>query len=119
MGGLLVAQALRAADPEITVVAHDDVFPQDTPDEDWLPLVGERQWILITKDQKIRKHPLQKRALLAARVRAFFFTGGNITGPEMAEIVSAQLPSILKLAAATSAPFLARITGSGQVGLIS
>jgi len=118
MGGRLVVEALRAADPAIKVVAHDEVFARDTTDEAWLPVVGERDWILITKDQRIRKHPLQRQALRRARVRAFFFTGGNVTGPEMAEIVASRLATILKLAKATPAPFQARITGSGRVSLI-
>ena len=118
MGGRLVVEALRAADPDLTVVAHDDVFAPDTTDEAWLPAIGERGWILLTKDQRIRKHPLQRLALRAAHVRAFFFTGGNVTGPEMAEIVASRLPSILKLAAANPGPFQARITGAGHVSLI-
>jgi PIN like domain len=46
------AGALRVAGAQIEV--HDDHFPQDAPDELWLPEVGRRGWAVLTKDDRIR-----------------------------------------------------------------
>ncbi len=43
-------------------------FGTGTPDVDWLPRVGARGWILITKDKNIRKREVELRALKQAGV---------------------------------------------------
>jgi hypothetical protein len=47
-----VAEALRAAG--CTVEIHDRHFAQDAKDAEWLPEVGRRGWVVLTKDRHIR-----------------------------------------------------------------
>jgi PIN domain-containing protein len=116
LGRYTVANHLRAAG--LKVCAHDDHFKQNTPDDVWLRDVGRRRWIVITKDKNIRKRYLERDALVAARVRAFVFTGGQISGVEMGEILVAAIGKIGKLLDSTPPPFVARITGAGDVAII-
>jgi hypothetical protein len=51
---------LRAAGARVEV--HIDHFPQDAADADWIPEVGRRGWVLITKDENIRRNPLERAA---------------------------------------------------------
>lgn len=51
VGRYQVAEALRSAGA--TVEVHLDHFPGDAPDMQWIPEVGRRGWVLITKDQKL------------------------------------------------------------------
>jgi hypothetical protein len=51
------------------VEVHDDHFAPDAPDAVWLRVVGERGWVVLTKDERIRRRPLEREALLTA-VRA-------------------------------------------------
>jgi len=74
--------------------------------------------VVLTKDKLIRKRPIEREALVAADVRAFVFTGGNMSGVEMAESIVAAIPRMLRLIAAAKPPFIARITGSGAVDVI-
>lgn len=94
------------------------MFAQDTPDEEWLTRAGQEGWVVLTKDKLIRKRPIEREALVAAHVRAFVFTGGNVSGVEMAESIIAAIPRMLRVIAATEPPFIARITGSGAVDVI-
>jgi hypothetical protein len=102
----------------VAAITHDSVFAQDTPDEEWLTRAGNEGWIVLTKDKLIRKRPIEREALVAAAVRAFVFTGGNMSGVEMAESIVAAIPRMLRVIASTRAPFIARITGSGIVDVI-
>jgi hypothetical protein len=111
IGRRLVEQGLR-------VELHDDHFPQGTPDAEWLTVVGERRWVVLTKDTRIRYRPNEKGALLAAGVRAFAFASGNLTGPQMTEAVVKALPKILKLLATHPRAFVARITAASDVMII-
>ena len=77
----------------VEVHVHDDDFPQDARDEEWLPEVGRRGWAVITKDAKIRYRLTEQAALIAGGVRAFILTRGDLTGPEMAGIVVPLCPT--------------------------
>jgi hypothetical protein len=81
--------------------------------------VGRRKWVVITKDQNIRKRPLEKAAIIAANVRAFVFTGGEVSGVEMGEILAAAVHRICRILDETPAPFVARVTAAGDVLVIS
>lgn len=53
--GKKFGQILR--DAGLTVERHGDHFAHDCPDEEWLQGVGERQWVAITHDRRIRYKP--------------------------------------------------------------
>lgn len=42
---------------EITTIALRDLFSENAKDEDWLPTVGKKGWILVTADRQIREKP--------------------------------------------------------------
>lgn len=43
-----------------TVHLHDDYFEQNVEDQEWLAEVGKRGWLVLTKDQWIRRRPLER-----------------------------------------------------------
>jgi PIN like domain len=65
--------------PEVPVGSKDDV---------WLPIVGERGLILITRDKKIRSRPIERARLIEAGVRGFVLTGaGDMDSEQMLQLV--------------------------------
>ena len=84
LGQHLVADALRNAGAHVEV--HHQHFPPGAPDADWLPVVGQRRWIVLTKDRHIRRRELEISAIIHARVRAFVLTAADLTGAEQAAI---------------------------------
>lgn len=112
LGRKQVAQALREAGA--TVEVHDDHFPQTTPDVEWLADVGRRGWVVLSKDERIRRNRIEREALQAARVRAFFLTQQDVTGQEMAELFSNALPGMTRRAVSEPAPFIFTISRSGK-----
>jgi hypothetical protein len=71
----------------IKVEVHDDHFRSDAKDEEWLSEAGRRGWIVLSKDDQIRYHAVEKQALLNAGVAAFFLSRGDLKGMEMADIL--------------------------------
>src|SRR3990172_737151 len=69
LGKKTIADALRQAGAEVRV--HDDCFPPDARDEDWLREVGQKGWIVLTKDRHIRYRAPELAALQKAGVIAF------------------------------------------------
>lgn len=89
---------------------HDDHFPPDAKDADWLPAVGKRGWVVLTKDDRIRYRQHELEALMDAGVRSFVLTSRNLTGEEMAAIFVKFLSKIQRMAGGTRRAFIARVT---------
>jgi len=76
LGKKIIAAKLRLRG--LTVEVHDDHFPQNAPDEDWLLEVGKRGWIVLTKDDRIRYRPAALEAYRSNKVRVFIFGSGEM-----------------------------------------
>ena len=107
---------MRAAG--LKVVTHHGTFKDNARDDDWLRKAGRRKWVVITKDKNIRKRSLEREAIMTAKVRAFIFTGGDLSGVEMGEILVAAIPKMGRILDETKPPFVARVTGAGDVAVI-
>jgi hypothetical protein len=100
---------------EIHHERHGEHFPAGTEDSIWLPFVGQKGWILLTKDKRIRFNDLEKQAVIANRVREFYFTSGNFNGEAMAALLAVALPEMFRLCRMHRPPFIASITKAGNV----
>jgi hypothetical protein len=67
----VLVQALQVLGEDVQHLR--DTFPPDTPDAVWIPDVARRGWILVTRDKRIRKRPLEVHALAHAKLSAFIF----------------------------------------------
>lgn len=74
---LALGYALAAARPDVVHPGHRKLpeVPRRTPDEVWLPVVGRRRLVVITRDQQIRRRPVERRAWYRHEVRGFVLTG--------------------------------------------
>jgi predicted nuclease of predicted toxin-antitoxin system len=108
---------LRAAGHVAHVQGHE-TFGTGTHDVDWLPEVGAKGWVLITKDKNIRKRRIELQALRQAGVRTFVLTASNLSGEEQARVLKEALPAMLRMLRRRSFHFVARITSEASVGLI-
>lgn len=108
--GRFVCSSLRAVGA--VVHAHDDHFPPDTLDSQWLPIVGSMGWVVVSKDFRIRTNPLERLALQAAGIRAFILKRGDLRGEEMAALFLRHLPAMDRMARELPAPFVVRISAS-------
>ena len=95
-----------------------DTFGTGTQDVEWLPKVGARRWVLITKDKQIRRREIELRALRQAGVRAFVLTAGGLTGRDQARVLQSALPAMIRLLRRRATAFVARITAGSRVEVI-
>ena len=80
-GSLTLAMRLgRALDDEhgnVVYPGHPDLpeVPRGALDDEWLPVVGEKGLVVITRDKRIRYREAEKRAWIEHGVRGFVLTG--------------------------------------------
>ncbi len=85
--GKSIVEGLR--DAGLTVHSMADIYgekrAQLLADEAWLRDAGKNDWIVLTKDDAIRRRPAERDALTEAAVRVFCLTNSNMRGAEQTE----------------------------------
>src|SRR5882757_2966290 len=89
---------------------HLDHFPPGCEDTDWLPVIAQRGWSLITTDARIRTNLLEKEAVRANGVRMFYFSRNNLAGSDMGKALRRALPQMESLLNTQPPPFTASIS---------
>jgi PIN domain-containing protein len=70
-----VAKALHYVRGDVTWPGGPGgLVPEGANDSHWLPVVGKAGLVVLTRDKRIRRRPLERQALLANGVRACFQT---------------------------------------------
>lgn len=107
-----IAQALTAAGATVERLTRH--FPKGTDDRTWLSFAGAEGWVVLTRDKRIRYRRLERLALQAARVRAFVFTGGNITIGETGTILARAYAEMRDICIREQGPFVFHIGRGGR-----
>jgi predicted nuclease of predicted toxin-antitoxin system len=113
--GKTVVNALREAGALIE--HHSDHFKQNAPDTEWLPVVSDRGWVVLTKDKAIAKNQLELMAIARSEVKVFILTSGNLTRQEMAALLVDVLEKLKKFAQGNQAPFIGKVFKDRRVEL--
>ena len=104
--GLRFPAALTEAG--LIVHRHDDHFTQDCRDEEWLTVVGQRGWVAITFDQRIRYKPNELSAVIDASVTLLVLVG-RAKFPEQALSFIKTAPVILAFLDRHVPPLIAKV----------
>jgi predicted nuclease of predicted toxin-antitoxin system len=115
LGSKRVVAALREAG--LTVEIHEDHFAPDALDVEWLPQVGEREWVVLTKDANISRRTLEKMAVARAGIRLFISASQNLASSEMIDILVQAIKPMENLIHNHPAPFIAKIYRNHQVAM--
>ncbi len=108
-----VPEALRAAGAIVEL--HIDHFPPESPDAEWLRIVSQNGWIVLTKDNRIGRNLLEVFAIAQANARVFILTSGNLNLQDMANILVDSLEKIVRVTQGNQAPFIAKIYKNHQI----
>jgi hypothetical protein len=110
-----VAEALK-------MVRNDDVrwledeFPHDTPDEAWIPEVGRRGWVVVSRDKKIRTR-LRQRALVKEHGLGCFILQQkqDPTRWQYLKLLAATLDEMERIHATQRKPFMYLVDANGAL----
>jgi predicted nuclease of predicted toxin-antitoxin system len=117
LGRYKMAGALRNAG--LNVEIHDDHFPQNAQDPQWLTAAGKNNWIVVTRDERVRYRVAEKQAMRRAKVRAFVLAAqGDLRAEILAEIFLKALPKIRRTVKQQRPPFIAKISRDGYVTVL-
>lgn len=74
---LALGKALAIRRGNVVYPGHPDLpeVPRESLDDKWLEVVGVNGLVVITRDQRIRYRPVERRMWVQHRVRGFVLTG--------------------------------------------
>jgi hypothetical protein len=113
LGNKLIVETLRGAG--LSVEIHDDHFGKNAPDIDWIPEIGTRGWVILTKDARIGKNRIERLAVADARARMFTLASQSLSGTDMAALFLQAIPEMKKFIGENPAPFIAKVYQGGKV----
>ncbi|MGH6610968.1 MAG: hypothetical protein ACRECQ_12010 [Burkholderiaceae bacterium] len=108
-----LGEALRLA--SIEFIAHHQHFAPDAADVEWLATAGRERWIVLTRDQNIRRRPLELAAVRTHRVVMFVLSRGNLSAQESAQIVVSAYNRIVRAAQGARRPAIFTLTREGRI----
>lgn len=114
---LALGKALAAEYDDVVFPGHPELpeVPRQTPDDDWLPVIGDRGLVVITRDQRIRYRPVEKQAWVRHRVRGFVLTGrSSQSTADSKAILAMHWPTITALVLSElNGPWMRAVTAGG------
>ena len=74
---LALGKLLAQERSDVVYPGHPDIpeVVRGTLDDEWLPVIGEKRLVVITRDRKIHYRPVERQAWVTHRVRGFVLTG--------------------------------------------
>ena len=110
-----VPERLRAAGAIVEL--HVDHFSPEAPDTEWLPVVSQRSWVVLTKDSRIGRNPMEVLSIAQSNARVFILTSGNLNLQDMSGLLVDSLEKIVRLTQGNQAPFIAKIYKDRRIKL--
>lgn len=111
-------EAILKARPPFGVEYHGSKgnrFKQDTPDDKWLQIVGEKGWIVFSHDRRFHKEASSIAAIKQHKVGCFYLPGANQnTWSKLYMFVRAH-HRIIELASQTERPFVFYLTALNKI----
>jgi hypothetical protein len=103
--GPSVADPLRAQGYE--VVCLNEEFPLGTKDEDWIPHVARRGWVILTRDRAQDINDLELLLLYRYAAKRYLIAGAAaLTGRKIAERIISHYYKIVNTHTNQPAPFV-------------
>lgn len=113
LGRKQVPSVLREAGVRVEI--HDDHFDSNALDTEWLPEVAAKNWIVLTKDERIAYRTLEQYAVTQSDARVFVLVSGNLSGQQMGEAFRKALTAMERFVIDYPSPFMAKVYKSGEV----
>lgn len=113
LGNKRIAETLRYSG--VSVEIHDEHFGKGAQDVEWLPEVGKRGWVVLTKDGKISNNLLERIAVARANVKMFIFASQSVSGADMSAILLKAVVPMQEFVREHPAPFIAKIYRDSRI----
>jgi len=107
--------ALHSMKPPMRIKWHEEQqFPQRMPDDQWLEIVGQRRWVVLSQDRKFHTVDAEAAAIKQHNVRCFYLPcASEDRWVSLCHFIRRH-ERIMALARSETAPFIFELKANGQ-----
>ena len=98
---------------DLPVELHDTYYAQDTPDDEWLPEVAAKGWVILTED-RLERNELATRAILDHKAACWIVRTSPLRRRGKAEFLLRHWDRIEAIARRETAPYVMRLDPRGK-----
>ena len=113
--GTAFPMALNVLTLPTAVEYHQEHFLPDARDDEWMPDVGSRGWILVGHDRMHHRRPLESQAIQEYQMGCFYLWGAQAPSWEKMRCFLNAYERILDVIEATPKPFIYRINRASRL----
>lgn len=109
---------LRRAKPWFGIEYHDDTkhgFNNLTPDDEWLSMVGQKGWVVISHDRRFHTDSLALEAVRQHGVRVFYLCGAPLKTWDKLRIFAQTFKRMEKIIADQKPPYIYQVSYADRV----
>lgn len=111
--GRRVSKRLEAAG--LTIRFYLDQFEPAIPDVEWLPVVSQNGWLVLTKDEMIGRRIAEQAVTAQCNARVFVMASTKVNSETTAEGFIKAYRAMVRLVQEATPPFIAKVYKSGEV----
>lgn len=115
--GTRLPRALEHAKPPFVVEwqhSRTNRFRQTMPDDEWLAICGQRQWVAFTHDRKFHSIEVETAAITQHNVASFALCGATSTTFDKLRYLVRSFPRMIEIVRSEQPPYLYRIDASAR-----
>lgn len=79
--------ALRRDTARFSRPPVEELLPRGIADPDWIPIVGDRGWVIITNDKRLRTRPAEAKLAIAHKLKVIHLHGDIGNKPAWNQLV--------------------------------
>ena len=113
-------EAQITSDLGLVVRSHLEEYPEfdsigEVSDAKWLREIGERGWLILSRDLRIRYNDVEKQAIKDSGASLFAITAKNVASKDLAQIILKAMKRIVDFARHNDPPFIALVYRDGRI----
>ena len=93
----------------IAIEPHSDHFAGETPDAEWLPVVADRDWYVLSNDLGIHRKRIERELVINGGIGLFLVVGGHAPMRHLAHNFVNTYALVEKFIEDHERPFIAKI----------
>lgn len=94
---------------------YTEGFKSDTPDDEWLNIVGEKKWIVCSHDAKWQSELAPMKAIEQHKIGCFYLWGSRSIGFFKLKSLAHNYDKIKKICDNQKGPFIYKVMPSNRI----
>lgn len=117
-GRRLPEQVERLKPPFIVRSHFGEKFKAETPDDEWLRIVGAQNWIVLSHDARFHLDGAALEAIKQFKIGCFYLWGAQVPVWHKVGLLTSAYNKISKIAASERKPYIYRVAQNGRFFLV-